>query len=486
MRRRTTALSLAAAGLIASGCAVNPVSGWPEFVLVSKASEQKLGDEEAVKVEQEMGLVEGTPLAAYVADVGARVAEHSPRTDVEYHFRLVDSVILNAFALPGGHVYVTRGLLVMLNSEDELANVLGHEVGHVAARHAVQRVTRAAPLAVATGIPAAAVGLVLPRLGRTIGTVGQFANSLALAPYSRGQEMEADRVGQAMAAEAGWDPTALASFMATLQAEERMRGEQAPSSFLRTHPLTEERVEQGTEYAETLEAAAPNRIAEDRAAFLARLEGMLVGPNPAEGLFEENVFLQPDLDLWLRFPMEWQTDNGREFVAARSPDGTAGIVLQIAAPEGDPLDVGRAFAQGEGAPFGLLPKAMKLGHLDAARAYGHSRGATIDVTWIAYGGYVYQLTGICSSRDYQAYQTPFIDVGLSLRPLTPAERDGIQEQRLRVVAARAGESLAALVERSAGDWTVEETAVANALAADAVLEAGQLVKVPVSERYRKR
>jgi predicted Zn-dependent protease len=149
---------------------------------MSRATELKLGEEEARKVAQEMGIVEDEPIATYVREVGARLAQHSPRQDVEYRFLVVDSDMINAFALPGGHIYVTRGLLARVNSEDELANVIGHEIGHVAARHAVQRVTRAAPLAVATGIPAAAVGIVLPGVGRGIGEIGQFAGSLALAP----------------------------------------------------------------------------------------------------------------------------------------------------------------------------------------------------------------------------------------------------------------------------------------------------------------
>ena len=205
MSRLALAIAFSALPVVLA-CSINPVSRRPEFVVMSRDAERRLGEQEARKVEQELGIVGREDLAAYVEEVGAQLVEHSPRQDVEYRFLVVDSDMINAFALPSGHVYVTRGLLARLNSEDELANVIGHEIGHVAARHTVQRVTRAAPLAVATGIPAAAVGLVLPRLGRGIGSVGQFAGSLALAPYSRSQESESDRLGQEMAAAAGWDP----------------------------------------------------------------------------------------------------------------------------------------------------------------------------------------------------------------------------------------------------------------------------------------
>jgi predicted Zn-dependent protease len=477
-----TAVAFSALSVVLA-CSINPVSRRPEFVVMSRDRERKIGEEEARKVEQELGIVSRQDLAAYVESVGARLAEHSPRRDAEYRFLVVDSDMINAFSLPSGHVYVTRGLLARLNSEDELANVIGHEIGHVAARHAVQRVTRAAPLAVATGIPAAAVGLLLPRLGRSIGTVGQFAGSLVLAPYSRSQESESDRLGQAMAATAGWDPMGLPAFMHTLQREEERSGADGSPSFLRTHPLTGDRVKSGKAYATTLQRAAAESVAGSHAQFLAQLDGLLIGDNPAHGIFRENAFLHSDLGLWLEFPADWTLMNGRDFVGAQSPDEAARVVLQITAEGDDPLAVAREFAQGEGAAFGLLPKETKLGRRAGARAVGRSGGATVDVSWIAHGGLVYQITGVCRSRDYDAYQTPFIDVALSLRPLSASERESITENRLRVVRARKGESLSGLVDRTKARWSTEQTAVANALESDVSLREGQRIKVPIARGY---
>jgi predicted Zn-dependent protease len=483
MPRFRIGLAVSCAACAALACALNPVSRRPEVVLVTEAQEKKLGDAEAQRVEQEMGLVEAPEITAYVRAVGARLTEHSPRQGVEYRFAIVDDTMLNAFALPGGHVYVTRGLLSRLNSEDELAYVIGHEIGHVAGRHAVQRATRAAPLSVATGIPAAAVGLVLPDVGRAIGDLGQLANSLALAPYSRGQETESDRLGQDMAAASGWDPLGIAAFMHTLQREEALRGADDPPWFVRTHPLSEERLTEGTAHAATLTVAANDPIAGSHADFLSRLDGLLVGGNPAEGVFEENVFLHPDLDLRIVFPRDWKTTNARAFVAAQAPDAAAQSVFTLAGRGDDPLAVARAFAQREGAAFGLMPVQTQLGRFRAARAYGRSGGTTVDVSWIAIRGNVYQITGACKNGDYDTYQTPFIDVALSLRPLTPEERAGIRESRLRIIPARSGESLRELVERMGGTWGVDETAVANALEADEPLRAGQLLKVPVPQAY---
>ena len=192
-RRHLGAVVLAA--LTAAGCATNPVSGKTELMLVSTDREKQLGREEAQRVEQDMGLLPDPVLRRYVEAVGRRLAAHSPRRDVDYRFQVVDSPEPNAFALPGGYVYVTRGLLVITNSEDELATVIGHEIGHVAARHSVQQVSRAAPLAAVTGLGAAVTGLVSPSLGRAVAGAGGAASQFVLAPFSREQEREADRVG---------------------------------------------------------------------------------------------------------------------------------------------------------------------------------------------------------------------------------------------------------------------------------------------------
>ena len=186
-------------GLGTGGCAMNPVSGQPEMVLVSNEQEKSIGAEEAKKVEQEMGLLDGDPFSPYLNRLGRRLAEESPRKNVSYQFHLVDMTEPNAFALPGGYVYVTRGLLVLVNSEDELAGVVGHEIGHVAARHSVQKISKQGPFAIVFGVVSGVTGLVSPLIGDIVGGIGQFTQSLVFAPYSRSQESEADEVGQEIA-----------------------------------------------------------------------------------------------------------------------------------------------------------------------------------------------------------------------------------------------------------------------------------------------
>ncbi|HXZ84518.1 MAG TPA: M48 family metalloprotease, partial [Myxococcota bacterium] len=303
---------------------------------LTPAAEQKQGDEAAKQVEQEMGLVREPALLGYVRAVGEKLAAVSERPEGPWQFAVVDKPEPNAFALPGGHVYVTRGLLSLANSEDELAGVLGHEIAHVTARHSVKRLGAAvltAPLSIATGLAGLAVGIVSPTLGKVVAGTGELVTGgLVLAPFSREQEHEADEIGQGLAARAGYDPAGLPRFLQTLDRDLALSsGEQRQFHFLDSHPLTPDRVARTQERASQLTRAAAQPIAGERSAFLARLEGILVGDDPAQGVFEGSRFLHPDLDFRLEFPAGWQTRNTPNAVGAISPSKDALVALRLAA-----------------------------------------------------------------------------------------------------------------------------------------------------------
>ncbi len=473
------------------GCAMNPVTGRPDFVLMTKEGEREIGEEAAKEVEETMGLTDDPKLAAYVEAIGQRLAKHSPRQDVQYHFYVVDMVEPNAFALPGGFVYVSRGLLAVANSEDELAGVVGHEIGHVAARHSVRRISAAAPFAIVAGVTGGIVGLVSDTLGDAVAAVPSFAGSVFLAPYSRDQEREADGVGVEMMAKAGWDPMGLSEFLHTLEREtELMLGEKRQASFFDSHPATPERVEDTAKHAKEVVRVASAPIAADHAAFLAKLDGLVVGPHPAGGVFVENLFLQPDLDFAIRFPTGWETHNSRQAVLAADKDQSALALLQLAAEGDDPMIVPRELDKKvEG---NLLEKVerFKVGNLPAARLRLETRtkqGPTVvELTWIAYRGMVYQIVGASPKDKYEGYHPLFDSVVKSFRPLTASERASIQITKLRVAPARDGETLEQLVSRTGSAYTVEEIAVANGIEATGTLKEGQLVKIAKKEPYRPR
>ncbi|MGD9728300.1 MAG: M48 family metalloprotease, partial [Nitrospiraceae bacterium] len=300
---------------VGSGCSVNPVSRLPEVTLITVEQEKKLGADEAVKVERQMGLLQDPALVPYVESVGQRLAEQSPRRDIPYRFHIVDMAEPNAFALPGGYVYVTRGLLALVNTEDELAGVVGHEIGHVAARHTVQKISKQGPFAIITGLVAGVTGLVSPLVGNIVGGVGEFAQSLVFSPYSRSQENEADEVGQEMAAKAGWEPEGLPDFLNTLEREESLMhdGPRRPS-FFDSHPATPDRVANTSKHAKGLQRTVREPISASRDIFLRRLDGLVVGQRAANGVIKEQTFRHPDSNIFVEFPEKWQLENTPEQV----------------------------------------------------------------------------------------------------------------------------------------------------------------------------
>jgi predicted Zn-dependent protease len=472
-----------------AGCAINPVTGRRELVLMSPEREAQLGAQTAAQVAEEIGLVESPALTAYVEEIGGRLARHSPRRDVAYRFAVVDMAEPNAFALPGGYVFVSRGLLIIANSEAELANVVGHEIGHVAARHSAQRETRALGVGVLTALGSVAAGAV-GGAGAAEGAaqLGQVTGAGLIASYGRDQERQADEVGQWLAAQAGWDPSAMASFLRTLgRAAELQHGEQRGPSFLDSHPMTSERVRNTAARAESLPVSPAAPIAPTRSAFYARLADLRVGPDPGEGLFREQRFLHPDLGFALDFPRGWKTEKAAAAVAAQAPGGDAILVLQTQGASGDPRDAAQRFAQesqlrlGEG-------KRERIGGLPAYRLRAELRTqqgpAVADLTWIAHPRAMFRLLGLSPSGSFGSYAGTFRDAARSFRPLSDRERAGITELRLRVATAREGESLAALSRRTGNAWSLEETAVANDLPIGRPLRGGEPVKIAVEVPYR--
>jgi predicted Zn-dependent protease len=489
MRWRT----VVAGALVAAsaGCAVNPVSGRRELVLMTSGQEREIGREEAKRAEAEMGLVDDSRLVAYVREVGRRVAAHSPLA-ADYTFQVVDLPDPNAFSLPGGFVYVSRGLLALMNGEDELAGVLGHEVGHIAARHAVQRVSRAAPIAIVSGVGAAVTGMVSPTLGTVVGGVGSLTNEALLAPYGRDQEREADRVGAELGAKAGWDPAGLAAALRTLAREDALaeKKRSAGRTFFSTHPALPERVEDVGALARTLPRGAGARIAPTREAFLERLDGLVVGESAAAGVFAGSTFLHPDLDVAVTFPAGWKTDNARDAVGASDPRGDAMIVLDVAGKGEDPARVFAEIDAQAGSDLSRRVERFDVNGRPAARVVAEARTAdgplVLDLTCVTHGGLVFRIMGAARPSSAARVTPAFQATARSFRRPSAAERGRIRETRLRLVRARPGETMAALVARTRSAWTADRVAVANGLEKTSRLAAGQVVKVAVSEPYAGR
>jgi predicted Zn-dependent protease len=475
-RRQWCGGALAALGTLAAG-------GCATAAGVSPERERQIGREEAEEVARTTGLVEDPAVVGYVRQVGERLAGAAAHPAVTWQFHIADDPEPNAFALPGGWVYVTRGLLELVNREDELAGVVGHEIAHVAERHAARRVAAATPFAVLFGAPAAILDRVSPALGGVLGGAGKLATGLVVAPYSREQEREADRAGAALAAKAGWDPRGLGAFLETLEREDALdRGRERRPSFLSMHPATSERVREIEALAGSLPHAGTPPIAASRAALLGRLDGLLVGDNPAYGMFLGSLLLHPGADLAIEVPASWQARATPEAAGAIAGDGGAVVLFQRSAGGEDPV----AGARADGLSDRLVSRLerVRLGELPAARLLAQTReGDLLDLTWLAHRHRVFRVTGICGISDRGRYAPVLDRVAMSVRPLRSGDRERILETRLRIWPARGGETLAEVLARSGSTWSPARAAVANGVAVLTRLEAGWPVKVAVRQRH---
>jgi predicted Zn-dependent protease len=464
-------LSFALLAAVTGGCAHSPE--W----------DRKVGEKASKDLVANVGLYDDPKLTAYVNDTGQRIVKQVGERQFDFEFQIIDQPIANAFSLPGGHVYVTRGLLALTNSQDELASVLGHETAHVIKRHAAQRM-EAATVPGILSLPGAVVGTVAPKAGDLLAAPAQAI----LAGYSRDQEREADRIGQELAARAGFDPHAMPEFLDRLGQSEALtvdpRDRRIPS-ILQTHPQTPERVAAARQRADQLAATTPPPSAHADEAYLGVLDGLIVRDNPAAGIFVGDAFLQPALGFAFAAPHGWSGVNLPVAVVVISPKQDAAVLLDRPAGATTPDQAAEQFLaelrrQGVRAHGA---KSLTIGDLPARRvSLARKDGETVahlDVTWLLHRGATYRLVAVATSSNLGTVRAAVE----SFHDLTPAERALIKVTRLRVTAVLPGETLADVSRRTDNQWDAKTTALMNGIDMNAPLSAGQRIKVAQTEAY---
>jgi len=444
--------------------------GQKQVLLSTEYHDEMVGDESARAIAAQMGIVDDAELTAYIEAIGKRMIPFAPQRTFDYTFSIVDQSAPNAFALPGGHIYVSRGLLTLANSEDELANVIGHEITHSAERHAA-------------GQQAAQKRLNPLSMGYT-----RYA---LIAAYGRDQERDADRGGQTIASRAGWDPRGMATFMQDLGAMERLTlGWSRLPGWFDSHPGSPERAATCAQRADTLEWKRGPLVAGDHAGFLTKIEGLVLGPDPKQGVFIGDRFFHPDMGFTIKFPKGWHMVNSSEAVGAVSPRGDAQIFMTFAGAGDDPEALGRKFLEGafkqqRGKVERILP--MKIGPYDAFRIDGTMSGGGLtlrtQITFIAFEGTVFQLNAVAPSGVADKMAGRFQATARTFRVMTAEERDQIHVLRLAIVEAKRGETIEMLSLRTGNALPIPQTGVLNDIFLGARLKEGQLVKIGRAERY---
>ncbi|TVQ59483.1 MAG: peptidase [Rhodobacteraceae bacterium] len=491
--------SLAAAlAFLAAGCAGGPPTEAPRTVAQRPAAEQRAGDRSHEQLVAQFGGAYRGPVAAYVNELGRRLAAVSEQPQGPWTFTVLDNPTVNAFALPGGYVYVTRGLIALANDEAELAGVIGHEIGHVTAGHGAQRQTRStiAQIGVlAAVIGAAAAGLDGPALD-AVGQMGSAVGAGVIASYSRAQEFEADLLGVRYLSRAGLDPFAQADFLESMKAQTALSTRLAGGAydptrvdFFASHPATADRAREAVRAARLEAGARPGEGARNRDRFLSAIDGMTFGDSRAHGFVRGRRFVHPELRFAFSAPEGFTIMNASTQVAARGPRDAA-LVFDGGTDPGGPLDayVARVWAAGisRQARTGPLQglERTRIGGMEAATAFlpiDTGRGVRIaQLTAIRTGdGRVYRFLGL-SNRDDAAMRAALDRAARGFERLSAAEAARLQPWRIRVVTVRPGETAESLAARTPFDRArVERFRVMNGLAPGAQPRPGDRVKLVV-------
>ena len=444
-----------------------------------------------VEDEQQIGVYPGEFLGTYVDSVGRRLVSELGDTPYYFRFKIVDQAEPNAFAIPGGYVFVSRGLLAFINSEDELAGILAHEISHVTMRHHARQAQRGILPAV-LALPGAAVGQVVGEdVGKFINAPIDAAGKAYVASYGRGQESEADRVGMQLAARAGYDPAALATALDTLERTVNvLTGKAQDFSFFDSHPKTPTRIADIHREAAAITWQPAKPFAKNRAGLLKRLDGLTWGPNnPMQGVFAGQKFMQPDMNFSIRFPDGWSTVNTPGYVGAFEPNEQAFILLGGAARPGPARQLGEAFAEKLRSEAKIEPAEMREFEIGEWPAFlvrvEDATGAqpvSIYYAWVNSQRITFQIVGVGADL----YRQQLRDTALSLRDMTDDERGSVVAYRIRIASAEAGETLEQLAVRTNNEFSTELTAAINGIPVDSELDAESLVKILSKESYLSR
>lgn len=478
-RRRIPAFTSCKA--LAAALALAAMSGCVTSIITPEV-EEALGSQMSVQVEEQAGLYVDDELNAYVDAVGARLAAALEPGPYTFRFDIVDQGEPNAFASPGGYIYVSRGLLAQMNSEAELAGVLAHEISHVTRRHHAKQIGRSMRAGLMT-LPGKAVSVVSKDMGDKIAAAGE----IYLASYSRDQESEADAYGMRLAAGAGYEPAQLAGALTGIERSvELLSGEKHEPTFFDTHPTTPTRVADVDKLAKSIPWVARAPIA-DRDNLYRELDGLWWGAqNPQQGVFQDQAFISSDLNLTIRFPQDWKTINTPMFVGAQEPEGNAYMALGGSERVEDPDTLRDQVIASMQEQNGLAPaeqRSFKIGQWPASMVRYDDSSDTDTVSLYYLFVSTETDTFTLMAMGLEAYRADLQDSALSLRAPTQAEIKSINGLRVRTAKLQAGETLTQFNSRVGNEWPVDLTAAINGLDATQQAKAGLPYKILKTEPY---
>ncbi len=477
-----------------SGCVVqrSAVTGNKRAYAYSWSQEVQIGKQANDQVKQEYGLYDNPALARYVTMIGDSVLDHSDMRgpDVQkiyrttpFHYQVLNSSIVNAFALPGGYVYITRGILASLNNEAQLAVVLGHETGHVAARHSSQSALaqQAGQLALVGGAIVGQEALGMP--ADQILQLGGMATQLLFLRYSRDDEREADRLGVEYSAKAGYQSSDASAFFTTLKRMQEQSGQTLPS-MMSTHPDPGDRQETIKKLAAEWKSKGYKMTIEDQKKYYNEIDGIIYGVNPREGFTKNGMFYHPQLKFQFPVPGDWQVYNQTSQVVLANKDQSAVMIMSVDTNRTPQASV-QAFLNQEGITT-IKTSSTNKHNLSGYEGYASATTQQGDVKVylyaVSYGGNVYRFLDYTTPSQFDSMVGHFTNTAYGFTSLTDQSILNIQPVRIHVIEVQQDTRFSDLLPKQLPmDIKPEDVAILNQVKLDDVIPKGTPVKIPVQK-----
>lgn len=483
---KTRILNSCCAGLLllAAACATNPVTGKKEVMLVSEGQELAMGQQSDPAVVAQFGLYPDDKLQKFINEKGKQMGAVSHRPELTYNFRIVDSPIINAFAIPGGYVYFTRGIMAHFNNEAQFAGVLGHEIGHITARHSAKQQTNA--IIGQVGLMGAMIAS--PKLAQ-FGDQAMQGMQLLFLKFGRDDESQSDELGVQYSSKIGYDASQMADFFQTLQREQEASGADPIPDFLSTHPNPADRYNRVHQLADQWKASNgnPTNLKINRDQYLKLIDGIVYGEDPKQGFVENNIFYHPELKFRFPVPQGWKHQNTPQQFQMADPTGKA-LQMLLLAPGNSLEEAAQALAK----QLSLQPTDSRKTTVNGFPALtfvadqvqqdpqtGQQVAGVRTLTYLIQDGKtIFALIGVAAPDDFAGFAPQFSSVAEGFQRLTDPDKLNRQPEHVRVKKLTLRSNLEAALRRyNVPEKRLNEMAILNGMQLNDQVNAGTLIKV---------
>ncbi len=478
-------VAVIAVALIIQACSVNPVTGKKEIMLVSEDQELAMGAQSDPSIIANYGLYDDEAMQAFINEKGKQMGAISHRPDLDYKFRILDSPVVNAFAVPGGYVYFTRGIMAHFNNEAEFAGVLGHEIGHITARHSAAQLSKQQLYG---GLFVA--GMIVSEEFRQMGELAQQGLGLMFLKFGRNDESQSDELGVQYSTEIGYDSHEMANFFGVLHRLSAQSGQSIPT-FMSTHPDPVDRfntVHRLSDAYQSEKGVSETQLKVNRDSYLRMIDGLVYGEDPRQGYVKYNTFFHPDLKFYFPVPAQWQVVNTPQMVQMASEDGKAlmlmtlaqGESVQAAAQATIEQDGLQVIESGETTVNGLPAFAMiSTIKQDQTQQTQQTQQQDLRILTylIQYEGLIYKFHGLANSTDFNTYYKTFQNTMTNFDRLTDPQMINVSPDKIKIREITRANTLGGYLSTiGVAEADQEEVAILNNMQVTDQLSAGTLIK----------